>query len=181
MRILVLVLAAAMLACGTTKVKSALTPGTSLANYPTFAFYDVQATGDTIPEKFAAAVAAIKQAITTQMQSRGINLTQTSSPALLINLGIAVEEKAQTRQTDWQTDGRMRYIGQRNYSWKSEEVVVGYYRQGMLQVHMLDAASKNIIWTGSVTDVVPNKARKTPEAINTAIEKLFDKFPLPKR
>jgi hypothetical protein len=96
-----------------------------------------------------------------------------------VNIGIQVEEKAQTRETDWRTDGRYTYIGQRNYSWKSEEIVTGYYKEGTVTVHLVDASKISMIWKGTVQDILPSKASKIEEVANKAMKSLFEKYPVP--
>ena len=110
------------------------------------------------------------------MQQRGY--TQSSSnPDLLINIGIVVQEKIQTRQTDFRTDAP-KYIGQRNYSWKSEEIETGRYREGTVTLHVVDAAQHKLIWKSGISDIIPEKESKTESVINEGIRKLFLKYPV---
>jgi hypothetical protein len=96
-----------------------------------------------------------------------------------VNIGIQVESKTQTRETDWRTDGRYKYTGQRNYSWKSEEVVVGYYKEGTVTIHVVDAAKNSMVWKGTVKDILPSKASKVAELAKAAMKSLFEKYPVP--
>jgi hypothetical protein len=169
---------ALLVACSSTKVlQSETAPGADLTKYKTYAFYQTTATGDTIPARFNEGIALVKEAISAQLTSRGFVQTSTN-PDLLVNLGVAVKETAQTRQTDWRTDGRVQYIGQRNYSWKSEEIITGYYKEGTLDVNLVEAASKKMVWKGTVQDVLPEKIKNLPETVNKSITGLFAKFPV---
>ncbi|MBX2840815.1 MAG: DUF4136 domain-containing protein [Flammeovirgaceae bacterium] len=69
----------------------------------------------------------LKNAITSEMEKRSFKF-QENNPDLMINLGVVAQNKDQTRETDFR-DGRMGYMGQRNYHWESEEVVVNKYAE----------------------------------------------------
>ena len=101
------------------------------------------------------------------------------NPDLLINIGILVENIVQTCETNWQTDGRYAYMGQRNYSWKSQEVEVGRYSEGTATLHVVDAAKNSRLWKGSANGIVPEKEKNLPEAVETGMTELFKKFPVP--
>ena len=146
--------------------------GFALSNYKTFDFLKLEGSGDT-SANFSKNAELLKQEIAGRLQSKGLTQT-TSSPDLLINIGIIVDEKIQTRETDlWEAP---RYMGQRNYSWKREEVEVGRYKLGTITVHLVDAATNNLMWKGAVEGVVPAKEEKIPLTIQTGVEKLLDKL-----
>ena len=165
-------------ACNSSKIiQNEVTPGIDFTKYKTFDFLNTQASGDTIPGRYESGLALVKQAVTNEMIKRGYHQSS-SNPDLYINLGISVNDKTQTRETDWRTDGRMAYIGQRNYSWKSQQVVVGTYKEGILDVNIVDAAAKSMIWKATVKDVLPKKAKNLPATVNEAITNLFSKYPV---
>ena len=178
-RILAILLFGAMAACSSTRVSNTESaPNTDFSKYKTFDFYKLTASGDTISKGFDERVAVLKSAIGGELGKRGY--TQTSSnPDLLVNIGIQVEQKTQTRETDWRTDGRYTYIGQRNYSWKSEEVVTGYYKEGTVTINVVDAAKNSMVWKGTAKDVLPSKEKNLPEAAAKGMKALFEKYPVP--
>ena len=92
-------------------------------------------------------------------------------------MGVVVEKKTHTRETDFRTD-RPRYMGQRNYSWQSKEVVVGYYREGTLDLYLVDAKAGKMIWWATVMDVLPEKQKNMGVTIDRNMKKLFKKFPV---
>ncbi|MCU0403736.1 MAG: DUF4136 domain-containing protein [Chitinophagaceae bacterium] len=155
--------------------KSELVTEADLNKYKTFGFFNIDTAGLVNPENYLNNLAILKQAVSAQLISRGY--TESSTPDLKINMGLVVIEKVQTRETDFRTD-RPRYMGQRNYSWKSEEVVIGYYKEGTLDFHLVDASSNEMVWWATVTDVVPDKQKNVPKTIEKAIKKMFDKFPV---
>ena len=144
-------------------------------SYKTFDFYKVEASGDTASQKFAERVQKLEDGIALKMQRLGYLLSKTN-PDLLINIGITVDEKVQTRQTDFRTDAP-RYIGQRRYSWKSEQVPVGSYRQGTVMVDVVDRKQNKMVWTGEVQDIIPEKESRIEKTIKKGVDKLFVDYP----
>jgi hypothetical protein len=151
-------------------------PGVNWQEKKTFGFYQVQASGDTITAQFAEGIADLQQAIAAELKQRGYEQS-TDRPDWLINIGIVVNTQVQTRQTDFRTDGAPRYIGQRNYSWKSETVELGRYREGTVSVHVVDAARRELIWKGAVQGVIPDKTSARMAAAATAMRMLMERFP----
>ena len=91
-----------------------------------------------------------------------------------VNLTSIVDEKIQTRQTDFRTDGAPRYMGQRRFSWKSEDVEVGRYKQGTLLLDLVDTKSNMIVWRSGVEGVLPKKEKQLKTEIVAEIDKLID-------
>lgn len=149
--------------------------GADLGKYKTFDFYTVEAKGDTSTSRFENRVHQLEDAIALEMQHRGYLLSKTN-PDLLVNIGIVVNEEVQTRQTDFRTDAP-RYIGQRRYSWKSEDIEVGRYREGTVSVHFVDNKENRMVWKGAVRDVIPSSEARVEKAVKQGITKLFRKFP----
>src|SRR5688500_15369005 len=103
---LLLVIASSFLlfACNTTRaLRTELAEGTTLTDYKTFDFYKPEASGDTVSEKFKERTSQLQQAIAEQLQSKGYR-QETNNPDLLVNIGLVVNEKIQTRETNFATD-----------------------------------------------------------------------------
>lgn len=167
--------AAVLLACSPVRVlRTEPADGFALSNYRTFDFYAVETEGDALSPDYQRGVALLKDAVARQLQARG--LTQKSDdPDLRVNLGIVVNQKVQTRQTNLQTDPP-NYIGQRRYTWKSREVEVGRYRQGTVSVHLVDPRKNELVWQGAAEGVVPEKDAKLEKTIARGAEALFGKL-----
>ncbi|HEY4651311.1 MAG TPA: DUF4136 domain-containing protein [Pontibacter sp.] len=149
--------------------------GFSLSKYKTFDFYEVDASGDAL-EPNTPQLEYLKQEIVQQLQQRGLQQS-TASPELKVNLGIVVADKVQTRETSFIPDAP-RYIGQRRYSWKSEEVVVDKYKQGTLSLHLVDNASNKLVWQGAAEGVLPERnTEKLQERITEGVQKLVQEIP----
>ncbi|MEP2295913.1 DUF4136 domain-containing protein, partial [Algoriphagus sp.] len=111
------------MSCTTTNV--IVEPGVyddfNIADYKTYSFLEVDQSNTEVPA-FSQSVVYLKKEIAKQLAARGLS-EDPSSPELKINLGIVIENKEQTRETNLATDPFM-YTGQRNYTWSSQEIVV---------------------------------------------------------
>lgn len=165
-------------ACSSVRiVNTEANDGFALSQYQTFNFYEVDAQGGTQSIDYNHSVEMLKTEIAKQLTRRGLT-QRTEQPDLLVNLGIVVEEKVQTRQTNYRTDAP-RYIGQRRYSWRSEEVEVGRYKEGTVTVHLIDRAQNKLMWLGVAAGVIPHNLKKRQEDIAEGAEKLFNRLPSP--
>jgi hypothetical protein len=149
--------------------------GFRLADYPTFGFYDIDTQGDVSSPIFEKNIAVTKAAVSANMAKKGLNEAQ--EPALKVNLALLVREEIQTRETNFLTDGYPRYMGQRRYSWKSEEVPVGKYKEGTILIELVDASNDKLVWKGGVKGVLPEKDQDISGKINDAISDVFIKIP----
>ena len=116
-------------------------------------------------------LARIKTAITREMKERWIQLSD--DPELLLNLGVKVEEKVQTRETDIRD---MHYMGQRNYHWEVEDVPVGTYKEGMVKIDFVDSSTDNMVEQAVVSEVITKNEKKMEKRINKMIKKTFSKM-----
>jgi hypothetical protein len=159
--------------CSTTNiiVEKGLYEEFDLSNYKTYSFLEVDQSQSEIPA-FSESVDYLKKEITKQMVSRGLS-EDNSAPDLKINLGIVIENKEQTRETNLATDPFM-YSGQRNYTWKSQEIVVNRYKEGTLTVHLVDAQTNKAEWVGVVAKIIPSKQEKKQAAIEEAVSEVFE-------
>lgn len=165
--------------CSSSKVlKTEKSEGVDFSSYKTFDFYKVEARGDTNSQKYNESIEKLEDAIAIKMQKFGYLLSKTN-PDILINVGVVVMEKIQTRQTDLRTDAP-RYIGQRRYSWKSQEVETGRYRQGTVTVEVVDRKQNKLVWQGVIEDIIPQKDAKLERTIKKGVEKLFASYPASK-
>ncbi|MEJ7768021.1 MAG: DUF4136 domain-containing protein [Chitinophagaceae bacterium] len=175
-RFIIYFLAFLFVGCSSAKVLNIeKAEGTDFNAYKTFDFYKIEASGDTASQQFAERVEKLEDAIAIKMQNFGYLLSKTN-PDLLINIGMTVDEKVQSRQTDFRTDAP-RYTGQRRYSWKSEQVKVGSYRQGTVVVEVVDRKLDKMVWSGAVQDIIPAKESRIESTIKNGVQKLFADYP----
>lgn len=146
----------------------------NLSDYQTFDFYEVDIDNDSVSQAYMDRVEILKSEITEKFTELG--LTQSpSDPDLLVNLGIVVEDKVQTRETTIQEAPI--YIGQRRYHWEREEVVVGRYQEGMVSVHLVDRAKNELVWEGEAEGIVPDDNDKLRRRIDQGVDELFSRIP----
>ncbi|OKL40563.1 DUF4136 domain-containing protein [Pontibacter flavimaris] len=149
--------------------------GFHLSNYKTFDFYEVESSGVEL-EPYASQLDHVKQEISRQLEQRGLSRS-TAQPDLKINLGVVVAEKVQTRETNILTDPPF-YMGQRRYTWKSEEIEVRRYQQGTLSLHLVDNARNELVWQGAAEGVIPDdNSAKLQKRISEGIQKLIQEIP----
>lgn len=148
------------------------------STYRTFAFVDTNRIESTPRDAYQAAVEQVKQAVTAELNNRGYQQISdygtTARPDLLVNLGSVVKEKTQTRPTTIYEAPR--YIGQRRYSWRSQEVPVGTYQEGTVSLHVVDAQRNALLWDVAVTSVL-NRRSISSVQIGEAVAKVFENFP----
>jgi hypothetical protein len=147
-------------------------PGFALPHYKTFDFYEVSANGEPVNQLYQYQIELLKSAIQQQLSAKGLSHA-TADPDLLVNIGVVTREKVQTRQTDFRTDAP-RYIGQRRYSWHSQEVEVGRYKEGTVTVDLVDRQKNALVWKGTVAAVIPRKEARLQKTITAGITKLFE-------
>jgi hypothetical protein len=141
-----------------------------LDRYKTFDFFELEASGDTA-KNFLRNAGLLKQAITRELESKGLRQSS-SAPDLLVNIGIVVEQKVQTRETSFQEAPL--YVGQRRYHWESEKVEVGRYRVGTVTVDLVDSKDNTRVWEGAVEGVIPERQEARQKRIDKGVEALFD-------
>ncbi len=169
---LILIVLIAFSCSGIRILNSESNQGFKLSNYKTYNFYKLQVSGDTTAN-FTANAELLKKEIEKQLMLKGLLLSNVE-PGLRINIGIVVQEKIQTRETSLQDAPR--YIGQRNYSWKSEEIEVGRYKEGTVTVHLVDPTNNTLMWKGAVEGALPSNKSKLPSTIKKGMEKLFSQL-----
>ena len=134
------------------------------SNYRTYGFYQVEQEGPYLD--------VLKSAISEQLNRKGYE--SAPNPDLMINIGSSVEEKVQTRETDYRD---IAYMGQRNYSWQSEEVIVNQYKEGTVVLDFVDVSSNQMVWQGVAAGTISGKETEMVKRIDKAMEMLFESFP----
>ncbi|GAA0879380.1 hypothetical protein GCM10009119_23480 [Algoriphagus jejuensis] len=142
-----------------------------LSNYSSFDFAQIDLPSDSLVP-YQEIVDQLKASITTAMEARGLR-HNVSDPAIKINIGVVVEDKVQTRETNVTSDP-FTYAGQRSYYWEVREIPVNTYREGSLTIHFVNNAGNVLVWAGTISEVVPKKPVQTPTAIQDAVDQIFE-------
>lgn len=126
----------------------------------------------------------LKAATQRELEARGMRL-DAAAPQLLVNFSATLSDKL--RVTTMPTMGvgvGMGYYGYRGgmYStWPlyADQTTVSQYQEGTLNIDVVDAARKQLVWEGVVTDSVTQKMQDdVPAAVNAAVKAAFVKYPV---
>jgi hypothetical protein len=157
--------------CSPVKVlKTDKAEGFSLSNYKTFDFVPIQYNGEVSPS-YNKRIQWIADEVAKQLTNRGLQKTS-ADPDLLVNIGIVVTEEIQRTETTFVRDAPL-YMGQRNYTWQSQEVPVGTYKRGTVTVELVDRTKNEMVWAGVASSVVQKKNEASQKNIIDGTEKLF--------
>lgn len=149
----------------------------NFAAYRTFAF--AQSLGTDTAGYETLVTHTLKAATRSQMEQRGYTYTETS-PDLLINFNARLDKQLQVSQTPAMP---MMYYGYRggfysNWNGYGNEVRVDQYVEGTLNIDIVDAARKQLVWEGVAVGRVNNKQREDRQAaINAVVAEIFSKYP----
>ncbi len=146
------------------------------SKYNTYQIYSLDVTNTPEFEPKKTGLNLLIGEINKQMKARGYEKVK-EKPDLIINLGVAITAEVQTRQTDIR-DAPM-YIGQRNYHWESEEIVVQKYIEGTVTLDLVDTSKNEMIWQAVSAGTLSKKREKNKKKIVRAVQKLFKKYPVP--
>ncbi|TXK48721.1 DUF4136 domain-containing protein [Pontibacter qinzhouensis] len=155
-------------------VKTEAADNFRLAQYQTFNFYEMEASGNALAA-YRQQMTFIQEEMTRALEQRGLRQVD-QDPDLRINLGVVVQEEVQTRETNLLTDPPT-YFGQRRYTWRSEEVEVGRYNEGTLSVDLVNNSRNELVWQGIAEAVVPKNAATLRERITKGVQKLVKRIP----
>ncbi len=167
-------------------VRSAFDRSTDFTQYKTFAFFAPLGTDRGDYESIVSQ--ELKANTQREMEARGLRLV-TETPQLLINFSASLDEKIRVTTMPASTFGmgmgmRGGYYGYRTgmYSpWPMymDQTVVTNYKEGTLNIDVVDAARKQMVWEGVVTDRVSQKdLENLPKAIGAAVKAAFAKYPV---
>jgi hypothetical protein len=181
MKKLLLLLALPVLtACSSADIKSVdQTPGVDFAAYRTYNFMPGEARSEDAFRSAGVGLDEVKQAVAREMERRGYQ--RADNPTLWVNIGVVNEQKVQTRQTEFRTDGAWQYIGQRRYHWEAGQVPVGTYEVGTVTVDVVDAARNNLIWQGVTASPLSKDPAKSARRVDEAMTALFERYPVAPR
>lgn len=157
-------------ACSSVRVISTETnPESDFSSYQTYNFYTDDAGLASNPN-----LQFLKDAISQEMNQRGLSFSE--NPDIRINIAADREQKVQTRETGIR-DAPV-YMGTRNYSWQSEEIVVREYEEGTVKLDVVDAEKEALVWQGIAAGTVVGDQNKMQARIKKAIDQLFRNFPI---
>ena len=155
--------------CGSVNISSDSIGQFDIENYKTYNYFTIDYSHyDSLPYN-KSNIYYLQEEIDKAMKSIGLTISE--KPDLLLNIGIVVQQRTQTRETDPRYD--MNYTGQRNYHWEREDLIVGYYDEGALTIDLVDANKNALMWQGTAIGILSKNQKKMQQRIEDAVEKLF--------
>jgi hypothetical protein len=121
----------------------------------------------------------LKTSVTTQMQQRGYQL-DTVQPDLLVNFSGRLQDKQEIQSSPSMAGPYYGYRGGYYGGWAgySNDVYTVNYTTGTLNVDIVDARTKKMVWEGVAVGEVTKKHRENREAtIDKAVTGIFAKYP----
>lgn len=157
--------AAAMLLAGCAtpgpEVRQASNPAANFGSYRTFGYISPLATDQAGYQSLLTA--RLKEATRRGMESKGFVYSE-SSPDLLINFFVNIEDKQEIRTTPGATYGAG-YYGYRRGLYRgisTVEVETVNYREGTLTIDVVDAKQNMLAWQSTAEGKISKEARKDP-------------------
>lgn len=173
-----ILLAAAVGACATTpQISSEYDRQANFAGYRTFAFYSPLGTDRAGYETFVTQT--LKSAVRQQMEARGYQYSE-QNPDLLVNFNGRLAREIRVSQTPAPYYG---YYGYRHgfydgwpgYGWETR---VDQYVEGTLNIDLVDARMKRLVWEGVAVGRVTKKTLQDREgAMQRAVAEIFARYP----
>lgn len=162
------VLAGILTACAVIKAQDVhynFMPGTDFSKYHTYKWVSIE--GASHPNQIMDA--EIKQAVDTQLASKGLTKTDSEKADLYVGYQIAVDQERQ-----WNAWGTGRGFGGGMGSATSSTISIG-----TLVLDMYDPGTKQLVWTGNATKTIDpsSNQEKNMKSLNKAMEKLLKNYP----
>lgn len=146
-------------------VKYNFMPGTDFSKYHTYKWVAIE--GGAHPNQIMDA--EIKQAVDSQLASKGMTKTDRDKADLYVGYQIAVDQEKQ-----WNAWGTGRGLGMGMGSATSSTINIG-----TLVLDMYDPSSKQLVWTGHAEKTIDpsSNQEKNMKSLNKAMSKLLKNYP----
>jgi hypothetical protein len=140
-------------------------PGTDFSKYHTYKWVAIE--GASHPNQIMDA--EIKQAVDSQLGSKGLTKTDSDKADLYLGYQIAVDQERQ-----WNAWGTGRGFGGGMGSATSSTINIG-----TLVLDMYDPATKQLVWTGRESNTIDpsSNQEKNMKNLNKAMQKLLKNYP----
>lgn len=175
-------LLAGLAACATgPDVRTDYDQATNFSAYKSFAFASPLGTDRDGYQSMVSQY--LKAATQRELEARGLKL-DAAKPDLLINFNAALNDKTRVITSSVPTMG-VGYYGYRVGMYSTwplyrDQTTVTQYKEGTLNIDVIDAARRQMVWEAVVSDsVTPKEIEQARPGIDAAIAAAFAKFPLP--
>ena len=165
-----------MSSCASVKIiKEETAPNANLSAFKTYNFYSFHAAGDTTPRKTDQRMSQIKKAISNELNQKGYAFSA-NNPDFLVNVSMNVKQDVQTREKNAITEAPVN-SGQPSYTYKTDDVVVGYYKTGTMDIHIIDAKENKLVWQSISDGVLAAKESDIEKRMQERFKLVFEHFP----
>lgn len=178
--VLIAFLVLLLAACSTgPTVRSERDASAVFSGYATFGFFEPAGTDKAGYETLVTQ--ALKASTRREMEARGYRYAE-SGADLLVNFNAQLADRTEVQPRAMPVP-HPEYYGYRSYvTWPDYGVVVDQYQEGTLNIDVVDAQHKKLIWEGVAIGRVTEKVqRHRAEAIDKAVAEIFKTYPVPAR
>lgn len=157
------------------KVSADYDHGADFSAYRTFGFFEPLGTDTAGYESLITQT--LKSAARREMESRGYAYAEAGAD-LLINFNAKLAQQTQVSQTPAPMPVYYGYRRGFYGGWNAYETHVDQYVEGTLNIDIVDAKRKQLVWEGVAVGRVRDKAREERQvAINAAVAEVFGNYP----
>ena len=137
----------------------------------------------------------LKASTQRQLEARGLRF-DAANPQLLVNFNARLDDKMKVSTTPTMTMGMgmgtggmgmggRGYYGYRGgmygtYPMYQDQTTVSQYKEGTLNIDIVDVARKQLVWEAVITDTITQKKRDNlQKTVDDYMKAAFKKFPIP--
>jgi hypothetical protein len=157
-------------------------PSVNLSDYKTFGFFEHVATDKNAYTTIISS--RLKDSTRRELEKRGYQYQQ-SNPQLLVNFATNVQNRTDVQSVP--TAGMGGFYGYRAgmygaWAGYPQEIETVHYQEGTLNIDLVDAARRKLVWQGVAQGRISKKSIENPgAAIDAVVADIFAKFPVPTR
>lgn len=174
--VLIAVVACVLQACASTPdINVNYDRSADFSAYRTFGFFDPLGTDAAGYQSLVTQ--ALKSSARREMESRGYAYVE-SNPDLLVNFNARLAEKTDVDQMPVTAPMYMGYRRGLYGGWAGYQTTVDQYIEGTLNIDIVDAGKRQLVWEGTSTGRITSKQRANREAaIDAAVSEIFASYP----
>jgi hypothetical protein len=131
----------------------------------------------------------LKRATQAQLEARGLRLDE-ANPQLIVNFNARLDDKMRVSTTPAPTMTMGMGMGRGYYGYRGgmygtwpmyqDQTTVSQYKEGTLNIDIVDAGRKQLVWEAVVSDKFTEKKRDNiGKTVDDYMKAAFKKFPIP--